>query len=113
MFRRLLLGLVVCGAFMGLLSGPAHATPTVTAAPSNVCTALVPALTFNPCAIVDKTQTAFVKNGVQYTYCWTHKVKRLCIWGNRFVNMPVWKTYRIGPKKRPYKYLPAGCHAHL
>jgi hypothetical protein len=116
MYRKLLLLLVVSGAFLGLVSGPAHATPTITAstAPTSiVCPALVSTLKFNPCASIDKTQTVFVKNGVKYTYCWTRKVRRLCVWGNRFVNVPIWKSYRVGPKGKPYKYLPAGCHAHL
>lgn len=90
-------------------------TPSATAAtPSTTCApALAPGLVFNPCAVVDKTQIIFVKNDVQYSYCWTSKQLQWCMPGLKFISVPVWKTYRVGPKGDPNKYAPAGCHVHL
>jgi hypothetical protein len=101
-------------AFSALLVSLAVPDTAVAAPGETECVrTVVPALVFNPCAVVDKTQVIFVKNGVKYSYCWTSKRLEWCMPGLRFISVPVWRTYRVGPKGHQYKYAPAGCHVHL
>ena len=111
LFRYVATPVLAFSALAAPLSLPAVATAAP--AQASCARAALPALVFNPCAVVDKTQVIIVKNGVQYSYCWTSKQLQWCMPGLKFISVPVWKTYRVGPKKNPYKYAPAGCHVHL